>query len=277
MGESNALNVAKSMGFDERIIERAALWVNQLTPDKQQEQKGLLYRSLIEERDRLESQAMEAASLHSDIMNIYNEINNESQDLDGREAALKGKETHEIQQEARTVKNEIQTIVQQFESQLISASADEINPLLKKAESAIASIVEAHQPSKESLVREIGQNLYTPRVGEHVYVKAFGNKLATVVEEPGDDDTILVQYGKIRVHVERRSIRPIPPDASSGAAHLKTQVKRIRSLRDLGSLLEKTAISRIRMALCCRHPKTKHCRLAWPESGGCFPPAQHGH
>lgn len=74
MGESNALNIAKSMGFDERIIERAVLWVNKLRPDKQQEQKGLLYRSLIEERDRLESQAMEAASLHSDIMNIYNEV-----------------------------------------------------------------------------------------------------------------------------------------------------------------------------------------------------------
>ncbi|CAN4084046.1 unnamed protein product [Withania somnifera] len=88
MGESNALNIAKSMGFDERIIERAALWVTKLTPDKQQEQKGLLYRSLIEERDRLESQATESSSLHSDIMNIYSEINNETQDLDGREEAL---------------------------------------------------------------------------------------------------------------------------------------------------------------------------------------------
>lgn len=74
MGESNALNIAKSMGFDERIIERAELWVNKLMPDKQQEQKGLLYQSLIEERERLESQAMEAASIHSDIMDIYNEV-----------------------------------------------------------------------------------------------------------------------------------------------------------------------------------------------------------
>ncbi|KAL3377279.1 hypothetical protein AABB24_003605 [Solanum stoloniferum] len=240
MGESNALNIAKSMGFDERIIERAVLWVNKLRPDKQQEQKGLLYRSLIEERDRLESQAIEAASLHSDIMNIYNEINNETQDLDGREAALIAKETHEIQQEVRTVKNEIQTIVQRFESQLGNVSADEINTLVKKAEAAIASVVEAHQPSKDSLVREIGQSLYTPQVGEQVYVKAFGNKLATVVEEPGNDDTILVQYGKIRVRVGRSSIRPIPPDASSSAANLKTQVQRIRSLRDLGSLSEAT-------------------------------------
>lgn len=122
------------------------------------------------------------------------------------------------------MKNEIQTIVQRFESQLRNASADDINTLVKKAEAAIASIIEAHQPSKDSLVREIGQSLYTPQVGEQVYVKAFGNKLATVVEEPGDDDNILVQYGKIRVRVDRRSIRPIPPDASSSAAHLKTQV-----------------------------------------------------
>lgn len=240
MGESNALNIAKSMGFDERIIERAEFWVNKLMPDKQQEQKGLLYQSLIEERDRLESQAMEAASIHSDIMDIHNEVNNETQDLDVREAALKAKETHEIQQEVRNVKNEIQTIVKQFESQLSNVSADEVNILVKKAEAAIASIVEAHQPSEDSLVREIGQSLYTPQIGEQVYVKAFGNKLATVVEEPGDDDAILVQYGKIRVRVSRSSIRPVPPDTSSSAANSKPQVQRIRSLRDLGSLSEAT-------------------------------------
>lgn len=156
-------------------------------------------------------------------------INNETQDLDGREAALIAKETHEIQQEVRAVKNEIQTIVQRFESQLGNVSVDEINTLVKKAEAAIASIVEAHQPSKDFLVREIGQSLYTPQVGEQVYVKAFGNKLATVVEEPGDDDTILVQYGKIKVRVDKSSIRPIPPDASSSAANLKTQVCRLLS------------------------------------------------
>lgn len=156
-------------------------------------------------------------------------VNNETQDLDVREAALKAKETHEIQQEVRNVKNEIQTIVKQFESQLSNVSADEINILVKKAEAAIASIVEAHQPSEDSLVREIGQSLYTPQIGEQVYVKAFGNKLATVVEEPGDDDAILVQYGKIRVRVSRSSIRPVPPDTSSSAANSKPQVCRLLS------------------------------------------------
>lgn len=154
-------------------------------------------------------------------------INNEAQDLDGREAALIAKETRDIQQEVRTVKNEIQTIVQRFESQLRNVSADEINTIVKKAEAAIASIVEAHQPSKDSLVREMGQSLYTPQVGEQVYVKAFGNKLATVIEESGDDDTILVQFGKIRVRVGRSSIRPILHDASSSSANLKTQVCRL--------------------------------------------------
>lgn len=74
-GDSNALSIAKSIGFNQHVIEHAQKWVQRLMPEKQQERKGLLYRSLVEERNRLEAQAKMAASLHSDIMDIYCEVN----------------------------------------------------------------------------------------------------------------------------------------------------------------------------------------------------------
>lgn len=73
-GDSNALTIASSIGFDKRVIERARLWVQRLDPGKQQERKGLLYLSLMKERQKLEGQAKTAASIYSEIMNLYREV-----------------------------------------------------------------------------------------------------------------------------------------------------------------------------------------------------------
>lgn len=74
MGESNALNIAKTIGFDGKIIERAQSWVKKLTPEKMQKLNSLLYQSLVEERKKLETQAERAASLHSDVLTLYHEV-----------------------------------------------------------------------------------------------------------------------------------------------------------------------------------------------------------
>jgi DNA mismatch repair protein MutS2 len=74
-GDSNALSIAKSIGFDRNIIERAQKhWVEKLVPEKQQERSDMLYQSLLEERERVEAQARKAASLHREIMELYHEV-----------------------------------------------------------------------------------------------------------------------------------------------------------------------------------------------------------
>ncbi|KAA8515269.1 hypothetical protein F0562_018501 [Nyssa sinensis] len=235
-GESNALSIAKAIGFDEKIIERAQIWVEKLMPEKQQKRKGVLYQSLMEERNRIEMQAKRAASLHANVMNIYREIQGEAEDLDWREAALKAKETQQIQQELKAVKSQIETVLQEFGNELRTASADQFNSLIKKSESAIASIVKAHCPSADFSVKETDDSSYTPRLGEQVHVKGLGNKLATVVEAPGDDDTVLVQYGKISVRVNKSSIRALTnSDTNAGTSsvpRLRRQVQRSRNLRN---------------------------------------------
>jgi allantoinase/DNA mismatch repair protein MutS2 len=73
-GNSNALSIAKSIGFDQKILDRAQEWVEKLLPDKQKERQGLLYDSLRDERNLLESHANEAASVLSDVDGLYNEV-----------------------------------------------------------------------------------------------------------------------------------------------------------------------------------------------------------
>lgn len=73
-GNSNALSIAKSIGFDQKILDRAQEWVEKLLPDKQKERQGLLYGSLLDERNLLESQANEVASVLSEVEDLYNEV-----------------------------------------------------------------------------------------------------------------------------------------------------------------------------------------------------------
>lgn len=102
------------------------------------------------------------------------------------------------------MKTEIDAIVEEFGNQLRTTSRDQFNSLLKESESTIASIVEALQPSNDV---EVEGSFHTPQLGEQVLVKGLGSKLATVVEAPADDNTVLVQYGKIRVRANTSSIK----------------------------------------------------------------------
>nr|CAD1821048.1 unnamed protein product [Ananas comosus var. bracteatus] len=207
-GSSNALSVAKSIGFDQKVLDRAQEWVEMLMPDKQKERQGLLYQSLLEERSRLEYQAKKAASVLSDVKKLYDEIHSEAEDLDRREVALKAKETQLIQQELKVVKSQMDSIVKNFENRLQNATPDQFNSIMREAEAAIASLVAAHTPTDDMFDEGTeNQNSYVPQIGDKVYVKGLGGKLATVVEEPGEDGVTVVRYGKIKVRVKKNDMK----------------------------------------------------------------------
>lgn len=73
-GDSNALSIAQSIGFDRNVINHAQKWVEKLKPEQQQERRGILYQSLQEERNRLKAQAEKAAYIHKEIMDVYREV-----------------------------------------------------------------------------------------------------------------------------------------------------------------------------------------------------------
>ncbi|XP_054801971.1 uncharacterized protein LOC129305847 isoform X3 [Prosopis cineraria] len=223
-GDSNALSIAKSIGFDNNIIEGAKKWVEKLKPEQQQERRGMLYHSLQEERNRLKSQAERVASVRAEILNIYCEIQEEAEDLEQRERALMEKETRQVQQELLDAKSQMETIIKKFEKQLRTVGRDQLNLLIKESESAIASIVKVHAAPVNFPGNEADQIPYTPQFGEQVRVEGLGGKLGTVVEQPGDDETILVQYGKVKVRVKKSSIRAIH---SNGKNSISSSVARL--------------------------------------------------
>lgn len=151
-------------------------------------------------------------------------VRGEADNLEEREIALRAKETEKVQQELNAAKSQIDTVVLEFENLLQTANSDEFNLLIRKSESAINSIVKAHRPGDSFSFTETDTSSYQPQSGEQVHVKGLGNKLATVVEASEDDNTLLVQYGKIRVRVEKSNVRPISNGKKMARRSMKKRV-----------------------------------------------------
>ncbi|KAL9689607.1 hypothetical protein QQ045_009994 [Rhodiola kirilowii] len=238
VGDSNALTIASSIGFDKRVTERARLWVQRLDPNKQQERKGLLYLSLMEECQKLETQAKTAASIYSEIIDLYREIRDEASDLDNRVLALRSQKTQQVRRELRTAKTQIEKVLQDFEYQVMNASADQYNTLMRKSESTIMAIVKANEPSDGYVTKSSDNTAYIPKIGDQVYVKGLGDKVATIVESPGDDETVLVQYGKLRIRVKTANLRVISNRELNASSASATMKKKGQQTRDSPSISE---------------------------------------
>ncbi|KAL9236776.1 hypothetical protein vseg_011408 [Gypsophila vaccaria] len=224
-GESNALRIARRIGFDDKVIDRAESWLERLMPEKQAQRKGLLYQSLLEERNRMESRARHAASLHSDVMDLYREIEGEARDLGWRQKALIAKETQQIEQELEAIKSQIENVVNEFENQLRSVDIDQYGSIIKKAELEIASLVSNHSPIIDRVSGETeGPQTFQP--GDQVRVKRLGGKLATVVEVSEEDGTVVIQYGKVRSRVEKSGIQAVNEEiAVTSRSQMKNQAR----------------------------------------------------
>lgn len=73
-GSSNALNIAKLVGLDQKVLDRAHEWLEKLIPDKQEERQGVLYQSLLKEKQVLEDQAKKAIAVYSEIKKLNDEV-----------------------------------------------------------------------------------------------------------------------------------------------------------------------------------------------------------
>lgn len=149
-------------------------------------------------------------------------IEDETRDLNYREKALIAKETQQVEEELELVKSKLETVVQEFEHQLRSSDVDQYGSLVKKAESTIGSVVQSYRLLSDSVSEDIV--LHTPQPGEQVHVKRLGGKLATVVEVSEDDETVLIQYGKVRFRVDKSGIQPMEENTASSRSQMKKLV-----------------------------------------------------
>ncbi|KMZ63074.1 MutS2 family protein [Zostera marina] len=231
IGKSNALSIAKSIGFDEEIIRHAHQWVKNLLPDKRKERHGLLYQSLLEERNKLEAKAKKANSVLLEVRRLHDEINSEVVDLATRETILKSNETKKVNDEVKSVKSQMDVVVKNFENQLKVADLTEFSKLTRQTESSIASIVEPYRVKDDGMliIEEESSRMsanYAPNAGDQVVVKKLGDMSASVVEGLGDDGKIQIQYGKFRIRVKKSEVRLIKRSLKNDSKKMVSRNKR---------------------------------------------------
>ncbi|KAH9294149.1 hypothetical protein KI387_040640, partial [Taxus chinensis] len=117
-GQSNALDIAQSLGFDPNILSRSREWVTKLLPDRQQERQGGVFQSLSKQRDKLQDQARTVATHLSEATELYNELFGETEDLDKREADLKLMEVEAVKKEISEAKRQMDEVIANFEKQI---------------------------------------------------------------------------------------------------------------------------------------------------------------
>lgn len=141
------------------------------------------------------------------------------------------------QQELKNVKLQMDSIIKNFENHLQTASLDQFSSLLRESEAAIASVVLAHHLEEDSIYESAMNNSYLPQIGDQVYVKGLGGKLATVVEAPVADGITTVQYGKVKVRVKRNDMKLVESKlirANNSAVEQRVQVcKKVHPLHFL--------------------------------------------
>ncbi|CAM8908694.1 unnamed protein product [Rhodiola kirilowii] len=169
-----------------------------------------------------------------------NRIRDEASDLDNRVLALRSQKTQQVRRELRTAKTQIEKVLQDFEYQVMNASADQYNTLMRKSESTIMAIVKANEPSDGYVTKSSDNTAYIPKIGDQVYVKGLGDKVATIVESPGDDETVLVvvQYGKLRIRVKTANLRVISNRELNASSASATMKKKGQQTRDSPSISE---------------------------------------
>eukprot|EP01018_Ginkgo_biloba_P034741 Gb_24817 [translate_table: standard] len=211
-GQSNALDIAQSLGFDPNVLNRAREWVTELLPDRQKERKGGLFQSLSNQKDELQNQARTVATILCEATALYNELLAETEDLDKREAALKSKEEEAVKREVNEVKDRMDKVIANFEKQLHGGDSDFSGEFMKEAQAAITSIIQEYCPNvmEASHAQTNSPHIGIPEIGDQVLIKHLGSKLATVAEAPSKEDgSLLVQLGKLKFRVKISEIEKI--------------------------------------------------------------------
>eukprot|EP00252_Welwitschia_mirabilis_P012044 TRINITY_DN2677_c0_g1_i5.p1 TRINITY_DN2677_c0_g1~~TRINITY_DN2677_c0_g1_i5.p1 ORF type:complete len:991 (-),score=223.16 TRINITY_DN2677_c0_g1_i5:177-3149(-) len=207
-GQSNALDVAQTIGFDNKVLNRAREWVVKLKPETQKEQQNKLFDSLRKQRDNMRSQISIVASILKETKQLHAELLAETDKIDERKEALRKKERTDMEAQIANVKEKIDKIVADFEKE---TQGDFKSVSIAKAQDAVASIVKAYSLSTSEANQEKEKfPIAVPQIGDKVLIKQLSPEPATVIEGPSTGGgRLLVQMGQINMRVKLNDIEKI--------------------------------------------------------------------
>lgn len=195
-GQSNAFAIASRLGLDKELVQRA----RDLVPQRERE-IGDMIRQLKESQYHFDANSRELEQAQRELAEQRAALDQERQNLYAEKNEIIRKARQEADTYVRVIKREANEAV------------DELKEMLKEKDKPPKwhEIEQKRKRIRDLTVElpgsEAGSGNHLIKAGDYVHVKSI-NQLGYVLEEPNDQDEVVVQLGSIRLTVSRDQLSP---------------------------------------------------------------------
>ena len=213
-GRSNALTVARRLGLEPEIVERAQ------QEGGFSEEVNQVIAGLEEQRKHQEAKAKEAGELLERAEQFYQEVSQRAANLQEREEGLKRSQEEAVNEAITEAKGEIAEVIRQLQQG--SKTARDAH----KATEALDEVAKRRKPAPEVPTPKPS---YQPQLGERVRVPRL-NQTAEVLTLPGESGEVTVRFGLMKMTVSLSDIESLdgkkPDQGAEGQRSRKDKGKR---------------------------------------------------
>lgn len=186
-GRSNALTIARRLGLDADIVERAASYVGGESEDVNQVIAGLEAQ-----RRQQETKAIAASQLLQETERLHGELAERAMSLQERERRLKQDQERAIQETLMEAKGEIAKVIRRLQQGKPKAQD------AQKATDNLDAIAEKYLPSRQSAPPP--KPSFMPKVGDRIRIPRIG-QTAEVLSGPDENGQLAVRFGIMKMTV----------------------------------------------------------------------------
>ncbi|CAD5940179.1 Endonuclease MutS2 [Planktothrix agardhii] len=212
-GRSNALTIAKRLGLNPEIIEKATGYVGETSEEVNQVIAGLEAQ-----RRQQETKAQAAGQLLKDTERLHQELAQKSANLKERERELKQIQEKAIQETLIQAKSEIAKVIHRLQQGTPTGQDT------SQATEALNQIAGQYLPSKKTTPKLPPE--FKPKVGDRIRIPRFG-QTAEVLSEPTPEGQITVRFGMMKMTVslgEIESLDGLKPVIPKAKEHKKEPI-----------------------------------------------------
>ncbi len=187
-GRSNALIIAKRLGFRESILDQAQRTIGGGTQEVNEVIAGLE-----DQRRQQETKAQAAARLLQSTEQLHQKVSDKASELKARERELKQQQERAIQHEIKLARKEIAKVIRKLQQGPMTAQA------AQQATQNLEQISQQRLPSQKPIVKAKAST-FKPQVGDRVRIPSIGQK-AEVIGLAPDEDEVTVRFGLMKMTV----------------------------------------------------------------------------
>lgn len=195
-GRSNALSIARRLGLDPEVVDRAQTYV---APGSSADVNEVI-AGLEDERRRQEAKAREAAQLVEQAERLNQEITQKAAWLKEREQYLRQEQEREVRSAIIEAKEEIAKTIRKLQQGPATAQD------AREATAGVERIAEQTLPSRKTPPKP--KPGFRPKTGDRIRIPSLG-QTAEVLTDPNADGEMSVRFGLMKMTVSLADIESL--------------------------------------------------------------------